>query len=187
MTTKNKSKRTRTSAVASAHASTNNLTKHSTWSGVDIYVDKDGTFYAEAADDIEIHNDRLSSVRESIDRALKPTSKKAKLALPVIVITDEAAIPTTLTGVSRSNREMEFSPTIKGRRHGMKVIADTPANRALAKSYLDAQRVLDTAADLVGKRAIEVSGYGRIEIEAYQRIVDSLSTAHARSAKEKGK
>lgn len=160
------------------------LKKHSTWSGVDIHVDGNGTFYAKV-DDLEISDGLLLSVREKIDRALKPTAKKPKLALPVIVITDDRAIPTTLTGVSRANRAMEFSPVVKLRYSGDKVIADTPDNRTLAESLLAARRACDAAEESVARRNIEARGYGRVEVEAYQTLIDSLSAAHEKSAATK--
>lgn len=157
------------------------MKQHSAWNRVQILVDSNGTFYAKV-DDIEIRDDRLATVREKIDRALKPTAKKPKLALPVLVISDDAATPTTLTGVSRSNRGMEFSPAVKVKLYDVRVIADTPANRERAESLLVARRALEDAREAVERRQIAVDGYGHVEIEAYQSLVARLSAAHKRSA-----
>ena len=164
--------------------STSNLTKIATWSGVPIHIDTNGMFYA-AVDDIEISADKLETVRTRIDAALKPGAKKAPMSLPVIVILEDDAIEiTTITGISRTNRELQFNPPVKARgKYNQRVLADTPMNRAQAQAYVEAKAVATKTREAVGKHEFEVGGYGRIEIEAYERIAATLIAAHTKSSK----
>ncbi len=164
-----------------------NLIKVSTWSGVDIHVDGEGRFYA-VVDDIEIQEKTLEAVRPKIDKALAPTAKKVPLSLAVVLLLSDATEPfaTTITGVSRTNREITYTPPLpKGGYRGSvkRILADTPKNRDLVSAYIAAEKAERVALDALRTRSFEIEGYGRIDIEAYNRIVASLTRAHAASRK----
>lgn len=175
----------RKKATTRSTSSQTNLTKIGSWSGVPIHVSADGKFYAKI-DDIEIEADRLEAVRTKIDAALKPSAKKVPISLPVIVIIEDETIETTtITGISRSNRELQFDPPLKSKSRwhsNLHVLADTSANRVLAETHVAAVKAAGKARGLIRAREFEVNGYGRIEIEQYAGIVASVTAAHKRSA-----
>ena len=164
-------------------ASTSNLTKIATWSGIPVHIDAHGTFYAQV-DDIEIRADKLETVRTKIDAALKPSAKKVPMSLPIIVYDEDEGKFTAavITGVSRTNRSMQLDPPVKTKSYRRKALADTEANRKLVDEYIIAKKASDTLAREIRRRDIEVSGYGRIEIEAYDDVVAKLTAAHKHSS-----
>ena len=165
---------------------TSNLTKHSTWSGIAIFIDEDGYFSAKV-EDIEFREPRLEGLRLKIDHALKPEARKVKMALPVLILDSEREkfVETKLTGASRNNRELQFDPPLSGRfsRHNTHVIADTPENRKRLSAMIAANKAWNAADEAIKKRKIEVHGYGRIEIEQYPGVAKDLTDQHKKSAR----
>jgi hypothetical protein len=147
---------------------------------------------SEKLDGLKLAIDKLLSDRE-ITKTVKPIS------LPVFGVFDDVRgweeFEGVLTGVNRTNREFIIinpSPEeigrrsgMKGRRSGMKLVADTPANREALRRFVEVDRECDRLRELVENREIRPPGYGRIEAHRYADVLDGLRDQHNRSAKAK--
>ena len=157
--------------------------------GVSITMDTEGMFVARMEDEV-ITKPLLVEVRKAIDESLKAQAgSQAKLALPVVFLDKvdgqfgrSTLCTGVLTGMHRSRGVLMITPTTKGLAKTSNpdhIMADTPYNRFVLRSYLDAQA---EAAEWYEKmKAKSFKGVPSYQLNpvSHANHVESLKKAHA--------
>lgn len=178
-----------------------------THKGVEIDVTVAGRFAAYVGE-AEVSAATLIEAKELIDKELasQAKAKLTKLKLPVvgILFVDGSAaaygmsktdfenltkmrpyvFATSVTGINRTTRELQFNPALPKGTKLAYIIADTPQNRARSEAVMDlVLRFRAMESELQGVRLDVGIGYGRIDLPEYESRLTKLKERHAATSK----
>lgn len=160
-------------------------------SGVRIDIDSGGTFVAKV-EDVDIREATLDAAKKAIDAA---GAKKPKIRLPIVGAlrksrgyweegNDEPARLhlDAITGVNRTSRDLTFEAVPPG--YALSdPIADTPQNRALMESWIEAMNLYTSRRAVIhGLRIGYELGHGRVDINRYAELLEKVQEQYVCSS-----